>query len=46
MDLKFLSETPLFRGAAPQEVGEMLSCLGGAALVTVLELIALRKERK
>lgn len=29
MDLKFLSETPLFRGAAPQEVGEMLSCLGG-----------------
>ena len=22
MDLKFLSETPLFRGAAPQEVAE------------------------
>lgn len=29
MDLNFLSQTSLFRGASPQEVAEMLTCLGG-----------------
>ncbi|WP_367186337.1 hypothetical protein [Oscillibacter sp.] len=27
MDFAFLSETALFRGAAPQEVASMLTCL-------------------
>ena len=38
MDYQFLSQTMLFSGESPEEIKEMLSCLGAAVSYTHLTL--------